>query len=538
MSNELPTSDRRLSVMQKRVYSDQLIGLFALLVMSVWRWGERALMLAAVSILAAATADLIFCKLSGKTYTIKDQSTYATGLCLALMCPATAVYTAVAFGAAFAMAVKHIFGGKDNYIFNPTAVSVAFLIICYPTQMLLFPRLGEKPPLLQMSGLNLTTGVESMLRKLETAREFNGMDLLLGNFTGASGTTHVLVLLVIAVCLLCRRSLSAIVFASAGAVFAAVLLFIPGYMLSPDFLVLEFVGGYTLFGLIFLAGDPQTLPKGALARLYYGIILGASMAVFRFSGRVEGSFVFALLIANALSLICDSVARATVSRLHRIAVYSRTHLPMFERFREAAKRDMLPGQPADRRIGDTQEIELVPTNFETPPINNKVTKIKRSNSKFGVFIERAAGIFAGGKRRKSNSVQITADEVRIPKDLLTPLRQRPGIKAIRRGIKRAAVGLARAFGFAGGLVGRLFRRLGRKVHALFYAEDMTVKIKKEDAENPEPDGAEDITEDDLTLVTDPVIDVFHEPFVSEDLEIIAFPDLPETDAEKEEKERV
>lgn len=47
-------------------------------------------------------------------------------MALALMLPASVEYYIVVIGAVLAITVKHIFGGKDNYIFNPAAVAIAF----------------------------------------------------------------------------------------------------------------------------------------------------------------------------------------------------------------------------------------------------------------------------------------------------------------------------------------------------------------------------------------------------------------------------
>ena len=54
---------------QKSIYGDQLICLAALLVMSVWKSGLRALVIAVVITAVCMLSDMLFCKMSGKTYT-------------------------------------------------------------------------------------------------------------------------------------------------------------------------------------------------------------------------------------------------------------------------------------------------------------------------------------------------------------------------------------------------------------------------------------------------------------------------------------
>jgi electron transport complex protein RnfD len=519
---------RAKPISQKRVYSDQLICLAALTVMAVWRYGARAGLIAGVALLTAAVVDWLGCKFSGKVYNIKDLSTYASGLCFALMCPASIDYGLVAMGAALAMIVKHIFGGKDNYIFNPTAVSVAFIIICYPASMLLYPQVGEKLPLTgAMEGI-LTNGVESYLRKLETARQIAPLDLILGNFPGSMGTTHVLIILICGLCLLLRRSISFPVTASAVLSVMALAPFLQLYDRFSDMLILELTGGYMLFGILFLAGDPQTLPKGILARIYYGIILGVSMTLFRFFGKVEGGFVFALLIANALSLRCDALAAATVNMLKSVARFYRTHMPMYEHFRDAAKQGEQPA--ALINLEHTMEIDISTLRFETPPIDNEVVKIRRRRRLHIPAIHKM--------RRNIRKRRIIRQNSRIPlpKEMTLPLRE--------KAVVRKAVNSLR--------------------HLHFYLKKLAAKPAKAHPQTIDAAHADGIpfTPDDLVLVTPaqmtneqfstgastdfstpaaedtqnaealPAVEVWKEPFVDENIEVKPFAELSDLTPEQ------
>ena len=122
---------------QKSIYGDQLLCLLTLLGLGVWQSGWRALVIALICVVTCMLSDALFCRMTKKTYNPKDLSTLAAGLCIALMMPASVHYGIVVGGGLLAMGLKHIFGGKDNYIFNPTAAAIAFLIICFPQDMLL-----------------------------------------------------------------------------------------------------------------------------------------------------------------------------------------------------------------------------------------------------------------------------------------------------------------------------------------------------------------------------------------------------------------
>jgi electron transport complex protein RnfD len=529
---------RNRIISQKRVYSDQLICLFALTIMAVWRYGARAGIVAGIALLTAALVDWLGCKFSGKVYNIKDLSTYASGLCFALMCPASIDYGVVAMGAALAMIVKHVFGGKDNYIFNPTAVAVAFIIICYPSAMLLYPQVGEKLPLTgAMEGI-LTNGVESYLRKLETARQIAPLDLILGNFPGSMGTTHVLIIAVCALCLLLRRSISLPVTASAVLSVMALAPFMQLYDRFSDMLVLELTCGYMLFGILFLAGDPQTLPKKLLARVYYGIILGVSVTLFRFFGKVEGGFVFALLIANALSLRCDALAEATVNLLKSIARFYRTHMPMYEHFRDAAKQGEQPA--ALINLEHTMEIDISGLRFETPPIDNEVVKIKRRKRLFIPGVHKMKRSLTSRKRRALRK----GNHIPLPKEMTLPLREkalvRKTVNAFRRlGFRIKNINFKRNGSQTDGFAAKT---LPTENAQIFTPEDFVLVSPAQTPQSTNPQffsspaanvnsdynssaGISPGTPDIPAASAVPTVEVWKEPFVDEHMEVKPFAEL-------------
>lgn len=360
---------------QKSIYGDQLICLTALFGLSVWQYGLRAFLIGIFSIMACMLSDALFCRMTKKTYNPKDLSTIATGLCISLMMPASVNYALVIGGAILAISVKHIFGGKDNYIFNPTCVAIAFLIICYPTDMLLYPEAGTSPAAFGDIGVNLVPGIESYLLKIGTAPTVSFLNMLIGNFAGPMGTTHFLVLAVCGVCLLCRRSLSLTVILFGLGSYCGLTALFPVYSGIGETLTLELIGGYLIFGFVFLAADPQTVPKTLSGKIAYGLIIGVLGCLFRHFGKVEGSFIFVILIANALSLRLDEICAAIGQSLKKAALYLHKDMGRYERLSRDARSD---GE--GKRISDTMEIIVPPTNYNMPPIDNKVTKINRKKT--------------------------------------------------------------------------------------------------------------------------------------------------------------
>lgn len=352
----------------RSVYGDQIVFMLAVTVMAFSRYGVRALAVCVVSVLCCVLADMIGCFLSKKEYGIKDLSTFAYGLAVALMLPASVPYYIVAIGAVLAITVKHIFGGKDNYIFNPAAVSIAFLIMCYPQEVLMYPVSSAGLELFDTSGAVLTNGIESYFIKTGAMPALSPLEILMGSFAGPMGATHILILAVSAICLICRKSVSLAATLGGMGVMAAV-----SYIIAPslDSLTFQFISGFVLFGFIFLASDPQTLPLTNGGRLLYGLLLGLITAIFRQTAQIEGVFVFALLVVNALSLYLDRLWFYICSGVKRLIVYLRENLGSYERISKNVKQGKTPA------LTDTQEILIEPVNYNMPPIDSKVTKVKR-----------------------------------------------------------------------------------------------------------------------------------------------------------------
>lgn len=357
------------------VYGDHLACLCALLVMGVWRWGIKALVICGISVFVCVFADWLCCCMTKKTYNPKDLSTVVSGMCLGLMLPATVGYRYVIFGAAAAMGIKHIFGGKNNYIFNPACLSYVFLAVCWPSQVLMFPQLGENIPVFDAYTGSLTSGLESYLVHMGTAKTLSVSDVFLGNFVGPIGTTHVLVLLICGFCLIFRRALSpTITLVSFGSFLAFSFLF-SSYDNIENAIVIELVCGNILFGTIFLASDPQTVPRSPLGKVYYGMVIGILLVIFRHLTQTESSFVYVLLIANAVSLHIDRFADRTIVVAKNTVRWLRNNSGSFERVRKEAQ------QGEKKSLGDTQEIIVPLMNYNMPAVDNKIIKAPKKSPK-------------------------------------------------------------------------------------------------------------------------------------------------------------
>lgn len=331
--------------------------------------GVRVLVVSALSVGVCIAADFICCKIRKKFYDITDAAVPFWGLCAAMLMPSDIPYTLVALSSCIIVVVgKHVFGASENIIFSPPAIAVAMLIICYPSEMLSYPKLGETVPLFSSYGGALTRSLEYTLR-LGNVPTSSWLDIFLGNIPGAIGAVNILIILVCGLCLLVRRNCKAAVVLPYFATCALLAFFYPradyGSLMS---IFYEFSSGYMFFGIFFMAAEPYLLPQHFSAQIIYGITLGYTTMMFRSFGQTEGSFIFALLIISALSCSYDTI-------VENISYWRRTYINSYEK-------SVNEVQHGKVKLTDTQEI-IIPKKYlyNTPPIDGEVKKHKRRTGK-------------------------------------------------------------------------------------------------------------------------------------------------------------
>ena len=234
--------------------------------------------------------------------------------------------------------------------------------------MLYYPKAGEIMPVFGEYSGSLTRSVEYTI-KLGSIPSQQPLDILLGNIPGAVGTVNILVILVVGVCMLIKHSTSFTAMISCIASACAISAIYPRIGVSPLMSVFyELSSGYLLFGMIFLSAEPYLLPKRRAARAIYGVVLGYTVMMLRYFGQVEGCFVFALLITNALSGCFDTI-------VDNLLYWKRHYISSFEGSKTKAQQGSI-------KLTDTQEIQLPEKyRYNTPPIDGRVKRQKRRRSK-------------------------------------------------------------------------------------------------------------------------------------------------------------
>lgn len=332
-----------------------MIFMCALIFMGVWLYGWRSLMICIISVVFCVAADMICYGILKEKYNPFDFTAITYGLVLSLMMPPTVHPGLSVFAGVAAVVIgKHIFGGKDNYIFSPTAFAFSLITICFPNIFSMYPKLPVNLPFSGDITYTAAASLDSLLRK-GASPNLKIMDIFLGKFSGGIGTTHILVLVIIAICLLLIRSISFLTTISFVGGFSFLAYTFPRIGNQTESILYEFISGYVLFGLIFILGDPQIQPKNKLSKIIYGLLTALLTVIIRHFAKVECGFCFAVLLVNIFTDQLDVLTSSFVNSF-------KNSLISFEKARIEIQRGV------NIKLSDTQEIvipeEMLPPKAE------------------------------------------------------------------------------------------------------------------------------------------------------------------------------
>ena len=293
---------------------DVLFALALLLILPVFRFGFRPLVMAALTAAVCAVAELLFNLIQTRNTGLSDCSPMVTGFIIVMLMPVNAPMWLPCAAGLFAIVVaKAPFGSTGRNPFNPAAAGMAFATVCWPELVFSYcdPTSVKNLPLFADCSVPAVVSPDAVL-KSGLKPQIVPFDMLWGVFPGPLGTTAVLVVAACGLYLFFKRTARweiTAFFLIAAALIAA---FFPRIACSPLTSVkYELLSGSLLFCSVFLVTDPVTSPHTTVGRCLYGAIAGAMVMVFRAVGAYQQGAVFAVLIANAVApLIDDLVFRA------------------------------------------------------------------------------------------------------------------------------------------------------------------------------------------------------------------------------------
>jgi electron transport complex protein RnfD len=296
----------------RSMHVEWLIALAPALVMGIYLYGLRALLVVALAAAAAVAAEAGVQKATKQPILVGNLHALVLGVLLGLILPAGAPWWLPIVGGALAVVMgKLFFGGLGGYPMNPVLIAWAALALSWPEHMQAFfmPHTTE-----------VSETVLMMLKNDVSTLEVVGLgSLWWGGYPGAIGTSCAWALLVGGLYLVVRRLVPwQIPF---GVLLGAVALALLAAYSDPKLAEL----GYKAFGknfaialfhlgagglmitAFFLGPEPVSSPVTPWGMFLFGIGIGFMAIIVRvWGGPVDGSF-FGVLVMSAATPLFDRI---------------------------------------------------------------------------------------------------------------------------------------------------------------------------------------------------------------------------------------
>lgn len=283
-----PAPHRRQKFSSNDMFIYTFIGLVTCFIYGVVRYKLSALIILAVSLCPCVIIELVISCIKNKKFVLHDCSCLVTGMTLACIMPINTPWYIGLMASVLAVAIKFVFGGLGNNLFNPSALGRS-IVGC------LFSGFA-------FSWYGATTVLQTILSGDKSILVLE--DLLVGNVGGAIGTCAILIILFCAIVLMVMQVIrwENLLFSLVG--FSAIIWIFMG----ADYIVPMLFSGSFMFATVFMLNDPTTSPYGFSARCIYSLIFGVlSALLMRFVKIGENAVFISLLIANILSPALDAI---------------------------------------------------------------------------------------------------------------------------------------------------------------------------------------------------------------------------------------
>ena len=282
-----------------RLMGTVLLALAPAFIASVYIFGARVILLAAVCMVASVAFEFLLNVARKKEQTVGDLSAALTGLLIAFNVPSTFPLWQAILGCAFAIiVVKGLYGGLGKNFSNPAITARIFLFISFASNMSTWPttRLDATDAVTGATPLALFNEAGTMDTPLK--------DMFLGFTGGACGEVCSLALLIGGIFLIVKKVISPIIpCAFIGTVF--IFGCITGGLHGGLFHILA---GGVMLGAFFMATDYVTSPKLPLGQLIFGIGCGLITMCIRLYGSYPEGVSFSILLMNLITPLLNNLS--------------------------------------------------------------------------------------------------------------------------------------------------------------------------------------------------------------------------------------
>lgn len=313
---------------QRSKNTDVIITLLVLIVMSLFFYGARVLMLALIAIICCGIADYLSVRVIGfRRWMMNDFSQIITALVITCLLPASAPYWLVAIASFFAIFVaKMPFGGFGKNIFNPAAVAYAFVAICWPQKVLMYPIPFEQLPITSEVP-NVLVNAPTRILSLGGVPNISILDALLGDYSGPLGTSCVILIVMCGIYMIVRKTIAWRVVIPALLTVVAIAGLFPRTTAEPAVSIMdELFSGMIVFVIVFMATDMVTSPEEKGGQVLYGVALGFSMMMFRYFGQTEVAEIYALILLNPFKNKWGAWSDVAITKCKELVAFCKTKI--------------------------------------------------------------------------------------------------------------------------------------------------------------------------------------------------------------------
>ena len=289
----------------RSIMLDVVIALCPALLMSVIRFGFRALIAVVVSMASAMFFEWLYRKLLHKTQTVGDLSAAVTGMLLAFVSPVTLPYWMLIVGNFFAIfVVKQLYGGLGKNFLNPALAGRAALGACYTSQMTSWIDPSAKAAL--FGGADVVTAATPLAMMkggefAEVTAQYSLSDMFIGNIGGSLGEISAMMLLIGGLYLILRKVISWQTPVAYIATVAVVTFLFPRGNDPMTIMLYNVLGGGLFLGAVFMATDYVTSPFTTKGKLVYGVFIGLVTFLIRNFASMNEGMSFAILLGNLMT---------------------------------------------------------------------------------------------------------------------------------------------------------------------------------------------------------------------------------------------
>ncbi len=296
--------------------------LMPVLLLSIYNFGLRSLILTVISVVSCVVIEAICQKVMGRKVSVSDGSAVLTGILMAFVIPPGVPYYLPIIGAFAAIFIaKELMGGIGYNVWNPALVGRAFLQAAFPvaiTTAWIPPEQLAKAPITvflspgSVDAISTATplGVLKQFGMAALTDQFGSLSSIYYNFfigfkPGCIGETSGLLILLGGLFLIFRGIITwhipVATIVSAG--FMAWL--IGGPSIGTGNPIVHVFSGGLMLGAFYMCTDYVTSPTLKSAQIIFGAGVGILTVLIRVKGGYPEGVCYAILLMNCLTPALD-----------------------------------------------------------------------------------------------------------------------------------------------------------------------------------------------------------------------------------------